>query len=386
VRPAKLYAESLLSLPLPSARRERRRALIAARELFMHAEDVGWRFVWQAVESDPQFGRDLFLGVASSRGEKRKGIAERVNEQQLAYLYIWLAREFPHSEDPQHRGVFTPTARDDIMWWRDGLLKQLKERGTEEACVAVERIVKKLPHLPFLKYDLRDARAQTRLSTWVPLKPSEVITLLTDEEKRVVQNGDQLLGVIVESLRRLEAKLQGKTPAVIDLWNEIRGKGKSFKYWPKDEDRLSDYVKRHLESELVGSGVVINREVEIRRGTGKGDGERTDIHVDAVVKSASGEVFSVVSVIIETKGCWNRDLRTAMADQLVGRYLKDNIHHGLYLVGWFLCDRWDGADRRKGQTPKIDIDEIQKELDQQAQALSGDGVNVRAVVLNTGLR
>jgi hypothetical protein len=270
--------------------------------------------------------------VASSRGEKRKGIAERLNEQQLADLYVWLAREFPHSEDPRHVGVYSPSWRDEIMWWRDSLLKQLKERGTVEACVAVERIVEALPHLPFLKYDLRDARAQTRLSTWIPLKPSEVITLLTDEEKRVVQNGDQLLGVLVESLRRLEAKLQGATPAVIDLWNEIRGKGKSFKYMPKDEDRMSDYVKRHLESELVGSGVVINREVEIRRGTGKGDGERTDIHVDAVVKSASGEALSVERAIIETKGCWNRNLRTAMGDQLVGRYLKDNCRHGLYLV------------------------------------------------------
>jgi hypothetical protein len=386
VRPAKLYAESLLSQPLSSGRRDRQRALIAARELFMHAEDVGWPYIWRAVESNPQFGRDLFLDVASSRRENRKGIDPRLDEQQLADLYVWLAREFPHSEDPHHVGVYSPSWRDEIMWWRDSLLKQLKERGTVEACVAVERIVKELPHLPFLKYDLRDARAQTRLSTWIPLKPSEVITLLTDEEKRVIQNGDQLLGVIVESLRRLEAKLQGATPAVIDLWNEIRGKGKSFKYMPKDEDRMSDYVKRHLESELVGSGVVINREVEIRRGTGKGDGERTDIHVDAVVKSASGEALSVVSVIIETKGCWNRELRTAMRDQLVGRYLKDNIHHGLYLVGWFLCDRWDGVDRRKGQTPKIDIDEIQKELDQQAQALSVDGVNVRAVVLNTALR
>lgn len=386
VRPAKLYAESLLSQPLPSGRQDRRRALIAARELFMHAEDVGWRFVWRAVESDPQFGRDLLLGLASSRGENRKGIAERLNEQQLADLYIWLAREFPHSEDPHHVGMFSPTSRDDIMWWRDSLLRQLKERGTVEASGAMERIVDALPHLPFLKYDLRDARAQTRLGTWIPLKPSEVITLLTDEEKRVVQNGDQLLEVLVESLRRLEAKLQGETPAVIDLWNEIRGKGKSFKYMPKDEDRLSDYVKRHLESELVGSGIVINREVEIRRGTGKGDGERTDIHVDAVVKSASGDELSVVRAIIETKGCWNRDLRTAMGDQLVGRYLKDNCRHGLYLVGWFLSDRWGGTDRRKGQTPKIDIGEIQNQLDQQAEALSADGINVRAVVLNTSLR
>ena len=387
VTPAKLYAESLLPQPLPPGRRDRRRALIAAQELFMQAEDARWRFVWRAVEGNPHFGRDLLLGVASSRRDNCKGIAPRLNEQQLADLYIWLAREFPHSEDPQHRGVFTPTSRDDIMWWRDGLLRQLQERGTVEACVAVERIVKELPHLPFLEYVLRDARSQTRLSTWVPLKPSEVITLLTDEEKRVLQNGHQLLEVLIESLRRLESKLQGETPAVIDLWNEVRSKGKNFKYRPKDEDRLSDYVKRHLESDLVGSGIILNREVEIRRGTGKGDGERTDIHVDAVVRSSSGDASDVVRAIIETKGCWNRDLRTAMERQLVDRYLKNNkCRHGLYLVGWFLCDRWDGTDRRKTQTLKMSMDEIQKELDGQAETLSAGDVKVRAVMLNTALR
>jgi hypothetical protein len=273
------------------------------------------------------------------------------------------------------------------MWWRDALLKQLQERGTTAACVAMEWLVKELPHLPFLKYDLREARAKTRWDTWAPLEPKEIITLLTNEEKRVVLNGDHLLGVIIESLRRLESKLQGETPAAVDLWNETRGKGKTFKYRPKDEDRFSDYVKRHLESDLVGTGVILNREVEIRRGTGQGDGERTDIHVAAVVRSASGDAFDVIKAIIETKGCWNPELRTAMEDQLVGRYLKDTTcQRGLYLVGWFLCNRWDAYDRRKTRTPKISLEEIQRELNRQAAALSNFDVNVRALVLNTSLR
>lgn len=387
VTPARLYAESLLRRPLPSRWRDRQRALIAAHLLFLYGEDAGWRFVWPAVETDPQFGRTLLVNVANSRVDNRKMIAPRLRERQLADLYIWLAREFPHSEDPYHVGMFSPSWRDEIMWWRDGLLKQLQDRGTVEASDAVGRIVEALPHLPFLKYVLRDARAKTRWGTWAPLEPGEVVTLLTDEEKRVVQNGDQLLDVLVESLRRLEARLQGETPAASDLWNEIRGKGKTFKFMPKDEDRFSDYVKRHLEDDLVGRGVILNREVEIRRGTGTGDGERTDIHVDAVVKSATSDAFDVVRAIIETKGCWNRGLRTAMGHQLVGRYLKDNrCRHGLYLVGWFLCESWDGSDPRKKNTPKMSLDEIQKELDGQAEALSAGDVNVRAVVLNTAIR
>jgi hypothetical protein len=36
---------------------------------------------------------------------------------------------------------------------------------------------------------------------------------------QLVQSADQLLEVVLESLKRLEAKLQEETPAAIDLWN-----------------------------------------------------------------------------------------------------------------------------------------------------------------------
>ena len=35
------------------------------------------------------------------------------------------------------------------------------------------------------------------------------------------------------------------------------------------------------------------------------------------------------------------------------RYLAESAcRHGLYLVGWFLCDAWDTGDYRRGDTPK----------------------------------
>lgn len=36
------------------------------------------------------------------------------------------------------------------------------------------------------------------------------------------------------------------------------------------------------------------------------------------------EIFDTVSAIIGVNGCWNRELFTAMKEQLVERYLKDN--------------------------------------------------------------
>jgi hypothetical protein len=211
----------------------------------------------------------------------------------------------------------------------------------------------------------------------VPPRPQDIVKLADDSERRLVRSGDQLLEVLIESLGRLEAKLQGGTPAAQFLWDRIS----HGVYRPKDEDSFSDYVKLHLEEDLRQKGIVSNREVQIRRGTGGAKGERTDIHV-----GVSG-VYDQVSVIIEAKGCWHPELETAMSSQLVERYLKDNqCQHGLYVVGWFNCPQWDPEDSRHRQAPKYGIEEARKRFGAQAAEISKGTVRVKALVIDTALR
>lgn len=210
-----------------------------------------------------------------------------------------------------------------------------------------------------------------------------MLKFITKRGTRLVQNGDQLLEVVTESLQRLEGKLQGETPAAPDLWNE-RDDGT---YRPKDEEAFSDYVKRHLQEDLEGRGVVVNREVVIRRGEGPGRGERTDVHVNAVVRDPRVEEHETVTIIIEAKGCWYYHLFKAMETQLVGRYLRDNqCRHGLYLVGWFNCPQWDDEDRRKKTAARRDPREVQERLETRATDLSQENLYIGSVVLNTALR
>ena len=198
-----------------------------------------------------------------------------------------------------------------------------------------------------------------------------------------MQSGDQLLAVLVESLGRLEEKLQGETPMAPALWNQA-----DRSYSPKDEEWFTDYVKQHLQEDLRGRGVMLNREVVIRKGEGEGRGERIDFRVDAFVPGSDPEGPDSVSVIVEAKGCWNGELDTAMEDQLVGRYLADNplCRHGLYLVGWFNCPQWDEDDPRKGRAPRYGLEEARERFATQASALSERGLHIRAVVVNAALR
>lgn len=384
---ATAFAASLTSLPLPSEGAERERALVAARVLLLHAEDAGWATIWPAIQRDTAFGRELIEGVVFRSRLGTENLGQQLTEEQLAELYIWLAREYPHAEDPQFDGMHAVDTREQVAHWRDAVLQHLKERGTERAVAAIQRLIPALPELGWLKWTLLDAQTITRRRTWTPAEPAHILAVAADHQKRLVQDGEQLLDVIEESLRRLEAKLHGETPMVISLWNEWKQDGKVL-YHPKDEERLSDYIKAHLDEDLRGRGIIANREVKIRQGEGSSAGQRTDIHVDAIRRGKqSNEDYDTITVIIEAKGCWHRQLFHAMEEQLVNRYLQDNqVRHGLYLVGWYNCKQWDKGDDRERRAPKISVADAQQRFDVQAAELSSQGRHIRALVLDTGLR
>lgn len=277
--------------------------------------------------------------------------------------------------------------KDYINELRRGIINQLINRGTQEACIAIQRLIQELPNLGWLKRVLVDAQANMRRKTWRPLELEHIRQLISNTEKRLIQDSNHLLDILIESLGRLESKLQGETPAVRDLWDQ--DKVNKTTYRPLNENDLSDYIKRFLEDDLKHRGIIVNREVEIRRNLGGNSGERTDIHIDAVLQNKASSELDLVTVIIEVKGCWHGEIFSAMQSQLVGRYLSDNPHAcGLYLVGWFKCQQWDSKDLRyrNSKTKDLDLDTVKTKLYDQAQGLSSENLRVRAFVLNAALR
>ena len=141
-------------------------------------------------------------------------------------------------------------------------------------------------------------------------------------------------------------------------------------------------MKLHFDDDLKGKGIIVNREVEIRRG------EKTDIHVDAILSGERTGVVDVVTVIIEVKGCWNPNLKTAMETQLVDRYLKDNeCDYGIFLVGWYLCEKWDEDDYKKDNCSRNSQEDLVRFLDEQSLWLSErDHKYVTSKIVNVTLR
>jgi len=376
VTDAEDLARSLVSPPKPVAEEDRPKAVVAAYLLLRHAEDAGWDIVYPAIQQDAglcdnlvsRLSDDLWLGANQDKPDTP---LYRLTEQQLGDLFRLLVIRYPYAT---HR-LTDGGSINRFAQCRDAVLGHLRERGTRDAVEQLQRFVAEMPDLPFLRQDLRKAQHLMRQTTWTGWQPVHILALAESQEKRLVEDGTQLLEVVVESLDRLQERLQGERAIVEALWNTPK-KGPCG---PKDESFLSDFVAEHLERDLRGRRVIVNREPEIRRG------KQTDIRIDAAIGRDRGIVSNRITAIIEVKGCWHRDVESAMADQLVGRYMRPNgVEDGLYLVGWFNCDKWN--DGREKQVPRMTLEDAREFFDQQARDLSQETFNIRAVVLDAALR
>ena len=376
VKEIRSFTDSYIISPPQPFGEERTKAIAISRILMSYAQDAGWSTVWPAFRHDYKFGQDVILAIENNIGLRSAGIEFKLTENQLVDLFLWLVRQYPYSEDPDRTSAHFVTPREDIGQWRDSILYRLSKKGTLEACEGLRRIIGELPDLELAEFMLADAIKNYCSETWNPTEPEHILELFENQEKRLVESGDQLNEVLLESLKRLEKHLHDETPAARDIWDLFDRKNELYR--PIYEEELSDYVKRHLSEDIGKRGIALGRESRIHRG------EKTDIHVDAFKEK--DDFFEPVSAIIEVKGCWNQELETSMKSQLKERYLKDNnCAHGIYLIGWFNCDRWDKNDPNYKKSPKISIENAREKYSAQASELSDEDTHIEAFVLDARL-
>jgi hypothetical protein len=355
-------------------------ALAAASGVARHFARDSWPTIWKIITEDESFGRDFFLKLPVHYG-LRDGSFAALDEQQLAELYVLLDRLFPRGKDPQHRAgqAHFVGPHESVAHLRDSLPRRIVVRGTIAAVEAMRWIIRQLPDFEWLRYQLREAEQVMRICTWSPLTPAEVFRLTDDRKTLLVQSAEDLCGLLTEALRKYESRLHGEQTPVRGLWDRQKS-GPGFR--PVEEDALSDDVVLFLRQELVENGIVANREVEIGRVPGAPIGKRTDIRIDALRRSSAGVVYDRLTGVVETKGCWNSGLFTALNEQLYREYMvRLQAPVGVYLVGWFDREKWDPEDSRLRNVPDCTLFEAQARLDEQAAAIPA-GFIVKAVVLD----
>jgi hypothetical protein len=367
---ARQWAEETLRVEYRSER-----GLALAKALVNSTENASWGIIWPLIQEDTQFGRDLLEGVSYGSLEKSSFTA-KFSDEALGELYGWLLEQYPPESDQRASGAVGPV--DTTRFLRDGTLERLKNRATFDACDALAKIELRFPQYRWLGYHFDLAELMACAVTWDPPAPNDILAMAADRSRRLVESGEQLLGVVLESLGRLQGELHGDLASVGDLWNSQKAD-----WWPKQEEDVSDYIARFLRRDLADRGIIINREVQIRRGRhGEMPGQSTDIHVDATPRNGSQtEVYGAISLIIEVKGSWNDGLMVDMERQLRDRYMKNNnCRIGIYVVAYFSADRWIATDDRCAKTRAHKIDDLRTQLGEQARELSGS-VLIRSLVL-----
>lgn len=377
----KEYVKSKIQIPLPTGQQEKEEIISSAASLLQNAVKEDWEFLWDLILKDNEFGRALVFRAHDSplRGSS---VLQDISESQLADLFIWLTKEFPPEEYRHPEGGGSVTPQISIGDWRDAVIRGLMEKGTAEACRQVERVAIALPQYKWIKqYTLVEARRITTQKSWQPPEINNLFKLVENHDLRLVNSPDELMDIVLDSLNSFEQKLQKNNhPQAIRLWNE---NGRPPVSSPKDENRLSDEIATHLTEDLKSRGIIVDREVEIRRGN------ETDIHISVHKRDHLGRpIDDPMKLTIEVKGCWHPDLNTAMESQLVGQYLStDDCRHGIYLIGWFTCDKWnDPKDSRRKKVPKLDMNDAVKKFKQQAEEISiKTSLRVDSVVLDCRL-
>jgi len=342
-----------------------------------------WTVVTPLMQDDRPLAREAWLQVATNLHRDVSTILAPLTPDQLADLFIWLANEFPPGARRRRTGWVGPA--ESIADFRDALLGHLKERGDWKCLPAMDRIIAALPDLPLMRLHRVQARRAAAQGTWQPVSPPHLAALAKDGERRFVESEGQLLSLVVESMNRLQATLHDELSSIRDLWD------KTPTGWrPVEEADVSNRIARHLRTDLATRTVVVNREVKIRRGLPGLEGQQTDIYVDALAPSQTGEAFKRLSVVVEVKGCWNKEVLTAPQDQLAARYLRDNsCDHGLYVVAWFTCGGWEVSDWRYAQAQRLlpnGLEATRNLLVEQAASASRDGKVIRAFTLDAAFR
>lgn len=376
------YAESLLEARHANEAAYRQ-AVAAACLLLTHAKDADWAVIWPIFQQEQAFGLKVLLTLLEVPLGSSP-LPQRLTEEQVADLFIWLAHQFPADQEPEFSdsGWVTDTMR--MYDWQRGLVVHLQRQATQQACAALRKIIQAFPKLQWIRWQLHAAERLMRERNRYPFAPATIWKLTGNQKARLVQNGQQLLTVVMESLTRLQQEFAAQTPPYFAVWNDWTvkvGRKKLKLFRPKDEQGLSDFIKYYLDKALSERNIILNREVQIRQGLAGIPGERTDIHIETKPINQRGVVTGHERVIVEVKGCWHPGLFTAMESQLVDRYLKDtSCPYGLYVVGWFNCPQWDVAGDTR-EPPKQSLEEIQAQLADQAARLSSEaGGNVKVEV------
>ena len=344
----------------------------------VQAAPDAWRRLGEIVVADATLGRRVAESI-SYRDEPWLG---DFDETELAGIYEWLARLYPHADDPPIQSAGFVTEEMQARRLRDGVLNLISERASERALAVMADLHRRHPKQLLIHSQLLRTRARIFATAWDPPTAAEVLQLLADTRRRLVRSERELSQLVQEVLKAVEEDLIRNGQF---LWDRLQADDSKLRPWmPKPEAALSAYLAHDLELRLHHRGIAALREVLVKPTDAYGAGDRLDILVEARPLPGGGLAASDFRVVIEVKCAWNDEVLTAQETQLVDRYLPETQSSvGIYVVGWYPLDLWNADDYRKRRIGTQTPDGLANTLLSQAARLAEfKGVDVTPIIVN----
>jgi hypothetical protein len=317
----------------------------------------------------------VFFEAAHDFFDRDGKFQDALNTAQLTALCSRVWKLFPRGEySERHDENGHVSSRHMLPDLREGLTATLVTRATPEACASLRWLATQVPsdQRIWMRWRHHEAIKNALRRTWTARSrsSSDLLAMTRDFRALTIDTADDLLEAVIASLERLQHRLKNaESPELHALWNEpSRGAPPT----PKDEAVLSNVVHDWVQRDLgPNGGIVLNREVQATLLS------KLDIKVEAVPKRGAGPPLTL---IIEVKGDWHREIAKALGEQLATRYLLANgWTHGVYLVGWF-GNRQRSATQ-KSKWPPPTLSEAQDLARSWETAQSPASLTIRALIL-----
>lgn len=302
-----------------------------------------------------------------------------LSEAQLAIFVRWLTHTYHllpvAAAGWQSTGPTSPAAAA-----RTAAVAELASRGSSAAVELLRELHSELGNPHWLGARLDEARENLRRNAWEPVPPEALALLSREANRRWVHSATDLQELLLESLDRFQADLQGEPTTAEVLWMPQRTPGQRSRtaYEVREENYFSNVLRHHFRQDLQRANLLIKRELEIRPSLGPGTGQRADIFVEAFTRGPGNAKIAVVTVVVEVKLSGNKEAETGLGTQLRG-YLADQAYkHGIFLVGWHF------GQYQPKPAARLDRPTLQACLDAQAAALA-PAYHIKARVLDIRL-
>ena len=310
----------------------------------------------QEMSASDEFAADV-IAWTDRPGPGRRAW-QALSADQKADLLVWARHNLP--QEPDH----PPGQVVDILPVHEfprRILTQLTSDVSEISAAALHRAADELDDDPWLRREAEKLAVAVRDASWVPLAPHEVREVLEHPYRRVVTSEAQLAQVLLDGLDAVTLDIGQDTNHRAAYWHrQLEPKGT---FIPPDEPEFMTQLSWHLST--VISGVSLRSEVELNHRLADVAGSEADIEASA----CDGE--REISVVIEGKGIWHPDVRTAITTQLHDRYLTGaHSHTGIYLVAAYRGEQWLEKDPRRAKADRQDVPELRAYLTGTAKQLT----------------